>query len=262
MNIEERKKGIVEKYGIEPTITFFYYLWNAIDYVGRKNVEESFRSIAGQGDEVIVGDYSSDDGTKELAEECGLKVVTVEKTPGITFHESKINNKVINNTKSNFVVDLDVHTVYPKNLYYIVKWNIEEKDIINQQLVLRGLYDDGFGRRRVEFAHCSSGIIYKPYLLECRGFDERTYYGCGTTYYILGILQDIYKLGIHDIYVASMVHRYHMGHKIKRWASTFDITVNNTHDKDRRSMDLANTCLQPLRNSFDEGKKQVINSYW
>ncbi len=262
MNIEERKKEIVEKYGREPTVTFFYYLWNAIDYVGRKNVKESVDSISGKGDEVIVGDYSSDDGTKELAEECGLKVISVEKTPGITFHESKINNKVIHNTKSNFVVDLDVHTVYPRNITDIVKWNIEPHDITKEQLVLRGLYDDGFGRRNVAFAHCSSGIIYRPYLLDCRGFDERTYYGCGTTYYILGIIEYIYRLKMYDIYVDTMIHRYHMGHKIKRWANTFDITVNNTHNKDKQSKDLANTCLQPLIDNFDVGIKKVVNSYW
>ena len=262
MNIENRKKLIVDKYGREPTICFFYYLWNAIDYVGRNNVEESFRSISGKGDEVIVGDYSSDDGTKELAEECGLKVITVEKTPGITFHESKINNKVIHNTKSNFVVDLDVHTVYPKNITDIVKWNIESHNITKEQLVLRGLYNDGFGRTIVAFAHCSSGIIYKPYLLESRGYDERTYYGCGTTYYILGILQDIYKLGIHDIYVDTMIHRFHMRDKIARWASTFDITIQNTYEKDNWSKHLAKSCLQPLKENFDNGRKNVVNSYW
>ena len=61
MSIEDIKKQIVEKYNIEPTICFFYYLWNAIDYVGRANVKESFDSISGLGDEVIVGDYSYND---------------------------------------------------------------------------------------------------------------------------------------------------------------------------------------------------------
>ncbi len=262
MNIEDRKKQIVEKYGLEPTVTFFYYLWNAIDYIGRVNVKESFDSIKGQGDEVIVGDYSSNDGTKELAEECGLRVISVEKTPGITFHESKINNKIIHNTKSNFIVDLDIHTVYPKNITDIVRQNIRAKDITKKQLVLRGLYNEGNGRKRVEFAHCSSGIIYKPYLLEVRGFDERTYYGCGTTYYILGIIEDIYKLEMDNIYVDTMIHRFHMGDKIKRWANTFNITVHNTHDKDNWSKHTANSCLQPLRNNFDEGRKKVVNSYW
>lgn len=261
MNIEERKKKIVEKYGKEPTITFFYYLWNAIDYVGEPNVRESFESIAGSKDEVIVGDYSSDDGTKELAEECGLKVISVEKTPGITFHESKINNKIIHNTKNNFIVDLDVHTVYPKNITEIVRKNILERDITKQQLVLRGLYCEG-NRKRVEFAHCSSGIIYRPYLVECRGFDERTYYGCGTTYYILGIIEDIYKLQMHNIYLDTMIHRYHMGHKIKRWASKFDITVKNTQHKDNWSRHTANVCLLPLTVDFDKGKKEVVNSFW
>ncbi len=262
MNIEDKKKQIVEKYGREPTICFFYYLWNAIDYVGRANVKESFDSIAGQGDEVIVGDYCSNDGTKELAEECGLKVITVEKTPGITFHESKINNKIMHNSKSNFVVDLDIHTVYPKNIYYIVKWNIEPCDITKKQLVLRGLYDEGNGRKRVEYAHCSSGIIYKPFLLEVRGYDERTYYGCGTTYYILGILEDIYKLEIDNIYVDTMIHRFHMQQKIKRWANTFDITIYNTYEKDTFSKYQAINCLKPLKENFEDGIKTVKNSYW
>jgi len=262
MNIENRKKQIIEKYGLEPTVTFFYYLWNAIDYVGRKNVKESFDSIRGQGDEVIVGNYCSNDGTKELAQECGLKVIDVEKTPGITFHESKINNKIIHNSKSNFVVDLDIHTIYPKNITDIVRQNIRRKDISKKQLVLRGLYCEGNGRRRVEFAHCSSAIIYRPYLLEVRGFDERTYYGCGTTYYILGILEDIYKLKMDNIYVDTMIHRFHMAHKIKRWASTFNITIQNTVEKDLFSRHKASNCLKPLRQSFEDGRKHVKNSYW
>ena len=262
MNIEDRKKQIVEKYGLEPTICFFYYAWNVIDYVGRANVKKSFDSISGLGDEVIVGDYSSNDGTKELAEECGLKVVSVEKTPGIALHESKINNKIFHNSKSNFMVDLDVHTVYPKNFADIIRMNILRKDITKEQLVLRGLYIDYNGRKRVAFDHCSSGIIYKPYLLECRGFDERTYYGCGTTYYILDILEDIYKLQIYNIYVDTMIHRYHMHLKIPRWANAFDITARNTYDRDNWSRHQANCCLQPLRNNFEEGRKTVHNSYW
>ena len=262
MNIENRKKQIVEKYGLEPTVCYYYYLWNAIDYVGRENVKKSFVSIRGQGDEVIVGDYSSNDGTKELAQECGLRVIDVEKTPGITFHESKINNKTIHNSKSNFMVDLDIHTVYPKNLTDIIRENIKTKDITKKQLVLRGLYNDGNGRRRVEFAHCSSGIIYKPYLLEVRGFDERTYYGCGTTYYILGIIEDIYKLEMDNIYVNDIVHRYHMQQKIRTWDEKFNITIHNTHEKDKWSKHLANSCLQSLRSNFEEGIKNVQNSYW
>ena len=262
LNIENRKKQIVEKYGLEPTVCYYYYLWNAIDYVGRVNVKESFESISGLEDEVIVGNYSSTDGTKELAQECGLRVIDVEKTPGITFHESKINNKIIHNSKSNFMVDLDIHTVYPKNLTNIIKENIRTKDITKKQLVLRGLYSEGNGRKRLEFAHCSSAIIYKPYLLEVRGFDERTYYGCGTTYYILGILEDIYKLKMDNIYVDTMVHRFHMNQKIKRWAITFDITVQNTYNKDKFSMHQANSCLQSLRNNFEDGRKKVVNSYW
>lgn len=261
-DIENRKKEIVEKHGREPTICYYYYLWNAINYVGRKNVKESFESVKEFKDEVIVGDYSSDDGTRELAEECGLKVISVEKTPGITFHESKINNKIIHNSNSNFMVDLDIHTVYPKNLTETIRQNIRAKDITKKQLVLRGLYCEGNGRKILQFAHCSSGIIYKPYLLDVRGFDERTYYGCGTTYYILGIIEDIYKLEMDNIYINDMVHRFHMREKVRTWAEKFNITMQNTYDKDNWSKHMANTCLQPLRNNLNEGIKKVVNSYW
>ncbi len=262
LDIENRKKQIVEKYGLEPTVTFFYYLWNAIDYVGRANVKESFESISGLGDEVIVGDYSSNDGTKELAEECGLKVISVEKTPGITFHESKIINKAIYNSKSNFVVDLDCHTVYPKNLTEIIKKNLLRKDITKDQLVLRGLYRGYNGRERIEFSHCSSCILYKPYLLEVGGLDERTYYGFGTTFYMLGILEDIYKLEMNNIYVGNMVHRFHMHLKIPRWANIFDITIDNTLENDMFSRFQATNCLKPLIQNFENGRKTVKNSYW
>ncbi|GAF70200.1 unnamed protein product, partial [marine sediment metagenome] len=76
----KRKREIVEKYGIEPTICYYYYLWNAVDYVGEKTVRESFESMRGQGDEIIVGDYSSTDGTPEIAKEYGFKVINVETT--------------------------------------------------------------------------------------------------------------------------------------------------------------------------------------
>ena len=65
-----------------------------------------------------------------------------------------------------------------------------------------------------------------------------------------------------NIYVYNMIHRYHMGHKVKRWASNFDITLQNTVRKDRLSKDKASSCLQPLRINFEDGIKTVKNSYW
>jgi len=262
MNIEDRKKSIVDKYGLEPTVCYYYYVWNAIDYVGRENVKKSFESISGHEDEVMVGDYRSTDGTKELAQECGLRVIDVEKTQGVAFHESKINNKIFYNSKSNFMVDLDIHTVYPKNLTDIIRKNIRIKDITKKQLVLRGLYCEYNGRKRIAFDHCSAGILYRPYILEAGGFDERTTYGGGTTWYILGILEDIYKLEINDIYVGNMIHRFHIEDKVKRWAYAFNITRRNTLKRDEINKVLVKKCLQPLKDNFEEGRKTVVNSYW
>lgn len=260
--IEERKKEIVEKYGIDPTICFHFYLWNAINYIGEKNVRQAFESIRNQGDEIIVGDYSSTDGTKELAEEYGFKVVSVEKTPGITLHESKIVNRVVKESKSNFLVDLDIHTVYPKDMGKFIKDWIVRSDITKKVLAVRGLFIDHYGSLIRQYAHSSSCAIYRPYLLRARGYDETTYYGYGTTYYALGLLLDVYKLTFDNQNKDDMIHRFHMREKVRTWALDFDITENNCNYKNKISEEIAITLLKRLHKDFDIGVKEVKNSYW
>ena len=48
--MNERKQRIVEEYGKEPNIKYFYYLLNAVEYTGEENLRKSFESIKGQGD--------------------------------------------------------------------------------------------------------------------------------------------------------------------------------------------------------------------
>ena len=74
-----------------------------------------FESIKGQGNEIIVGDYSSTDNTKDIAKEYGFKVVKIRKNKNYKFAESKIRNKIIRETKCNFLVDLNANVEYPKN---------------------------------------------------------------------------------------------------------------------------------------------------
>lgn len=254
--ITERKKKIVEKYGTEPTITYFYYLWNAVDYVGEKSVRDSFESIKGQGN-VIVGNYSSTDNTKKIAEEYGFKVVDIEKSEGILLHESKIVNKVIFESKSNFLVDLNVHTIYPNNTNeFFTNW-LKDGDVTKHQLVARGLMHKSDGT--LERIYSASCLFYKPYLIEARGFDERTYYGLGTTPYVISLLLDVYKL-IWDDRPLDMVHSFHKNVKWPYIKEKFKIT--NSSDDHVLSTQFGESLIDELVYNFGEGVKQVKNSYW
>jgi len=255
--IEERKAKIVEKYGTEPTICYHYYLWNAVDYVGEKVVRESFESIKGQGDEIIVGDYSSTDNTPQIAEEYGFKVVNVEKTEGILFHESKIVNKVVFESKSNFIVDLNIHTTYPKNMDKFFRNWLQNNDITKKQLAARGLLYTR--NNKIERRYSASMLVYKPFLLEARGYDENTYYSFGTTPYALSLILNFYKL-VWDNQPLDMVHKFHGNLKFPSLKNVFKVgEMGRAH---KLSTEHGESLIDKLIDNFDEGIKQVKNSYW
>lgn len=238
------KNQLIEKYGLEQTISYYYYLWNAISYVGRKWVKDSFESVKHL--DVIIGDYNSNDGTKELAEEYGFKVITVPKTKGKVFHESKIENAIIHNIKANFLVDLSVHYNYPKNMddfcrNYLSK-NIN--NIKNKILILRGKYNDGLRN--------GSWMSYKPYWLEVRGFDERCSYPF-VGQYGTNILLNFWKLKYEEHYI-GMVHKPHF--KIRaNWRKQY---IKPIHEE----RILSHTLVNNLINDFNGNINKVQNSYW
>jgi glycosyltransferase involved in cell wall biosynthesis len=214
-------------------------LWNAIEYAGEDWVRESFESIKGQGDEIIVGDYSSDDGTPELAKEYGFKVFNVEKTEGIMFHNTKIINKVISKSKSNFLFDLDIHTTYPKNIDEIVRSWIKCNDITKKQLIITGLFNG-----KINHNICDSMLLYKPFLLKARGFDERTSYRHGDSHYIIKLLKDVANLEFEIVFVEGMIHKDHREACERR--SPKEAVGKSIH----------------FGRSLYKGVKQVKNSYW
>ena len=257
--VESRKKEIIAQYGTEPTICYYYYLWNAVDYVGEKRVRASFQSIQGSGNEIIVGDYGSTDGTKRIAKEYGFKVVDVEKTNGILMHESKIGNKVVYSTQCNFVVDMNIHTTYPENIDNFFKKWLKNNDISKDILVARGLFENANGvLERKE--HPASCFIYRPFLLKARGYDERTYYGFGTSHYAISLLLDVYDLNFADNFLNDMIHYNHVGIKIPRLKNTFKL--GNLVQGHRRATSFVDDIIFELHLNFDEGVKKVVNSYW
>lgn len=255
--MEEIKKNIIDRYGTEPTICYYYYLWNAVDYVGEKQVRKSFESISSQGNEIILGNYNCNDGTDEIAEEYGFKVLNVKETKDIMLHESKIVNAIVKDTEYNFLCDLSIHVIYPKNMDVVFKEWLKTTDLTKKVLATRGLFCNH--NNIIKRKYCASCYIYKPYLIEARGYDERTTYGFGTTHYALCLLERVYGLILDNVEL-DMLHNYHTSEKLKRLKWVFKIpNVNKTHFE---AMNFVDNLIAPLTWNFYEGVKNVKNSYW
>lgn len=257
MNIERQKNNLAKAYGTKPTICYYYYLWNVVDYCGEKRVRESFESIKGQGNEVIVGDYSSTDTTKKIAEEYGFKVVTVEKDEKYVFHESKIRNKIILKSKSNFLVPLNINVEYPRNLTRFIREWLSNNDITKKWLKLRTLFESEDGKIRKYYGF--STIFYKPYLLYARGYDERTSYAAGSQLYGIMLLRDVYKL-TPSVAHLNMIHKYHNHIKIPM---LHKIYPNIDHIKRRRYVKtIVAVMRKSLQYNLRRRNRKVKNSYW
>ncbi len=258
--MNKRKQRIIEEYGTEPTICYFYYLYNAVEYTGEENLRKSFESIQGQGNEIIVGDYSSTDDTVKIAKEYGFKIISIKRTPGIGFHVSKLINKITKKTNCTFMVDLDVHIEYPPYVNdVVVKW-IRENDITKKQLVLRGWWIDEKGELKAEWGFASAVLNYVPYLLEVRGHDERTSMGWGCAHYWMNLMEHIYHLEWDDVILDDMIHKYHIKEKTR--ASEDVLKVGNMSEMYIPNILFARTLTNELKKDFDEGVKNVQNSYW
>ncbi len=258
--MNKRKQKIVEEYGTDPTICYFHYLFNAVDYIGEENLRKNFESLKGQGDEVIVGDYGSTDDTKKIAEEYGFKVVDVEKVEGITLAQSKIKNKLIMETECNFMVECDIHIEYPKNITDLIMEWIQNNDITKKMLVLRGLWVNNLGTLQREYSFGPAAVFYTPYLIEARGYDERCYMGYGGTHYGVSLILDVYDLEFDDQHLDTMIHKYHITEKERVLREFYGI---NEMDKGHvSSMEFGRKLARRLLKNFDEEVKNVRNSYW
>jgi len=256
----KRKQRIVEEYGTEPTVCFFHYLHNAVNYIGEEDLRKCFKSLVGQGDEVIIGDYGSNDDTKKIAEEYGFKVVDVEKVKGITLAQSKIKNKILEETKCNFTVECDIHVEYPKNITDIIKEWILNNDITKKMLVLRGLWINEDGNLQREYSFGPAAVFYRPYLLEARGYDERCVMGYGGTHYSVSLMLDVYDLEFDDQHLDTMIHKYHIPEKTKMLKLFYNI--DEMQERHMSSLNFGRGLARRLLRDFDKEVKNVKNSYW
>jgi len=257
MNIERRKTKLVRRYGKVPTICYYYYLWNVVDYCGEERVRQSFNSIKGRGNEVIVGIYDPKDNTKKIAEEYGFKVVVADKDPNFVFAESKIRNKVIFESESNFLVPLNINVEYPRKFHrYIVDW-IKNNNIKGSRLKLRCKFRSSDGKIRKNYGF--STLFYKPFLIEARGYDERTSYGCGSQLYGVKLLNDIFKL-TPIVARLNMVHKFHNNFKMPMVGKIYPNIDHDTRRKHVRK--LIYILIHGIMDDFKTGVKKVKNSYW
>lgn len=255
MNPTKVKNDIVEKYGGEKTIGYYYYSRNPVEYVGEKQVRKSFDSVKQYGERVYIGDYSSTDNIKEIAEEYGFTFLTIEKTKGVFFHEPKIANKIINEMKENFMCYLNFWIYYPENLEEHLKGWLNRFNGKDYYLRMTGYasYQDGklFKTNHKRASHSVCTLIYRPFLYEARGYDERTDYNAGIRNYAHGILTKVYKLK-EDSHFFPFVHIFHSRPHIDKVPQ----------DRRRKGFRIVDNMISDLSKNLYVNKKKIHNSYW
>ena len=252
MTIDQIKKWIIDKYGLDQTVCYYYYLWNVVDYCGEERVRQSFESIKGQGNEIIVGDYGSTDDTKKIAKEYGFKVLSVEPTEEHMFAESKVRNKIILESKSNFLVPLNINVEYGKDIDKYIKQWLKRNSVITKALRIRTT----IAPRNVYYGF--STVFYKPYLLYARGYDERTTYSGGSQAYGAKLLKNVFNIRVIPVDL-GLIHKQHNQFKRPMMSILFpDFTYKQVRIASKsRVITLINELQLNLKNI-----KNVENSYW
>ena len=231
-------------------VSYCFFTYNVIEQNGEEWVRESFDSIKGQSDDIMVVDYSSDDNIEEIAEEYNFRFFTVDKVKDLSLHNAKLFNKGVYESKYDLFVPISSDCIYDEDLtnfilewyenyghdkYYLIIYYLKQ----NSRKILEGLY--GF-----------SGVFYKPLLLKIRGCDERTYVRGGTNKgahrYTCRIMLEVYGLKPFSTWLKNF-HRFHP----KRINT--DSTVINS---DFRS----GVFIESFKENFNENVKNVVNSYW
>lgn len=265
LSVEDRKDKIVNQYGTKPTIAYYYYTYQVIDYAGEETVRKSFESLAGQGQEVIVTDYGFDQKTKDLAEECGLTYIWCEKDDGVTFNESKVRNNVIQYSDANFLVDWNVHVEAPPNLNRKLKRWIRNNDITKESPHIRYLwigdpkqYDNPKKIRKIKKKarkyHSFALLAYRPFLVDMGGYDERTYFCGGSQKFGVKLLKDVYNIKQIDL-LFDVVHKYHQGYKLPRRNKC-------KSELPKKPKKIINKVRAAMQKDIDKGKKLIHNSFW
>ena len=252
------KNELIKKNGIIPSICYYYYLLNVVDYAGEDIVRESFSSLANQDAEVIVACYRPTDNTKKLCEEFGFKYLYVEDEPNISFAESKMRNKVIATTKANFVIPVNINVKYCEDLTEGIKSWIKRNDIKRHALCIRYKFQEPDGSIK-DRMYGFSYVFYRPYLIHARGYDERTYYAAGSQRYGARLIKDIFELR-PKVYVSNMFHKYHNNRKLVKFRLMYP--DKTTQQLKRQAKRIVAKMIPELKADYFKNRHLVKNSYW
>lgn len=224
-------------------ISYAYFTYNIIKSRGKKFVEESFWSIAGQSDDIMVIDYDSDDEIKKIAEKYGFRFFTIDKTPKKYFHITKMTNKAIYEAKNEYFIRLTPDVIYPENMteFLTRKLNSINK---NECLILRIAKGNSFK------SPCT--VFKKSGLLITRGSDERISFYGGEHKYLRSVYLNKFDLKPINIFEPLLlVHRPH-----KRYG------ININEEKYVKERNWTDMRIKALKENFEVEVKNVVNSYF
>lgn len=269
MNIEQRKKKLIKKNGTKPTVTFYYYCYKVVDYAGEKRVRKSFESIADQGEEVVVSDYGYDKKTEDLCKEYGITYIWCEKDENVGFNESKVRNNVIRHCKTNFIVDLNINVEYPKNTITFIRRIIKQLNHAKERVILRykwigetTIYTNVNKIRKIKSStnrnfYGFAQILYVPFLINMRGYDERTHFCAQSQKYGMEIFQKVWKIKHTARNDLNLVHKYHNDFKLDTVQK-----INRNTTIDYKYGNVVKKLRKAFQKNFKNGRKLVQNSFW
>lgn len=237
-------------------ISYSYHTYNMVKQNGEKFVRESFESLKGQSDDIMVIDYSSDDNIEEITGDYGFRFFKVDKVKGVPYHDAKLYNKAIYESKYDLFVTVNQDVVYDKDLTkFFLEW-YEKNGHKKYFLMLKPKQE--FENKTVGGHYGRFGLYYRPLLLKIRGCDERTYVRGGSVMgahrYMILIMLKVY--GLELLYIIKNIHKWHPQRELTRYPNV-DI---------RKALGVGEwTSLKQIASinkNFDEGVKRVVNSYW
>ena len=228
-------------------VTYAYDVMNIVKLRGEKWVRDSFNSLKGQSDDIIVIDYCSTDNIKALAKEYGFRYFNIEKTPDQYYHTTKMKNKSIIEAKYDLYFGVTPDIIYHKDTTKTILDFYGKHDMNKECLILQAKKDN------TEFR--SPMMVHnRNLLLKARGVDERiTFYGNEHSY-INNISLQIFKLT--PTYIYEPLNLWHRPHK----REYVGIGINDQKQVDCRMF--SNDRIRLLSANFEQEVKDVVNSYW
>ncbi|MEE9439558.1 MAG: sulfotransferase domain-containing protein [Saprospiraceae bacterium] len=234
-------------------VTYVYPTINMIKQRGEQWVRDSFESLKGQSDDIIVVDYSSSDNIEEIAKEYGFRFFNIEKTPGFYFHMSKMFNKAVIESKYDYFVRVTPDCVYPKGLTKRILKFYKGRDPNKFILCFEYTNTVPITRKR----RGRSLAYYKPLLIKARGWDERTSYFMKEHVYGQQLMYKVFKLKLQNSSI-KLLHREHP-------KKTTDVKVQNEifpPDLVKQANRVFKNFLPKLATNIDRYVVNVQNSYW